>query len=132
MIPKCNPAVAGAFAYATMDFFFLPTEDTFGPKTSSAEYYPLARARAFLAEHLSRDEPLVMKHVEILNFVKFKVESEPFNVVYTQTTPETIHKGVYDPTRGRDVNNPHKPFVDDTFISENRCHTPTDMAASIE
>ena len=77
--------------------FFLHTGGTFGSNTNPDDYEPLAGARAFLAEHLSRDEPLVMNHDEILNLVEFEVESEPSNVVYTQDTTDTIHKGVYDP-----------------------------------
>ena len=95
-IPKYNPAVAGDFDYAIIHVFFRPTGDTFGSNTIPAEHKPLSRARAFLAKHLSRDEPLVMKHAEILNLVDFAVESEPSNVVYTQSTPDNIHKGVYD------------------------------------
>ena len=85
-----------------------------------------------MVENLSRDEPLVMKYAKILNFVEFAVESEPSNMVYTQATPDTIHKGVYDPSQGRDVNTPHNPFVDDTLITKTRRHMPTAMAASIE
>ena len=89
-----------------MIFSFLPTGDTFGSNPSPAGYEPLGRAKAFLAAHLSRDEPLVMKNAEILNLVEFAVESEPSNMVYTQAIPVTIHKGVYDPVQGRDVNTP--------------------------
>ena len=53
-------------------------------------------------------------------------------MVYTQATPYTIHKGVYDPAQGRDVNTPHNSFVDDTLISETRRRMPTTTAASIE
>ena len=110
MILKYTPTVAGLFTYAVMHFFFLPTGDTFGSNTSPAEYEPLTRARAFLAEHLSRDEPLVMKHTEILNLVDFDVEYNPSKVSYTQATPDTIHKGVYDPTKGWDINTSHSFF----------------------
>ena len=110
MIPKYNPAVAGSLAYAIMNFCFLPIGGNFFSNTIPAEYDPLARARAFLAEHLTRDEPLVMKYAEIINLVKFDVEYDPSKVWYTQATPDTIHKVIYDPANGRDVNTPRNPL----------------------
>ena len=68
----------------------------------------------------------------MLNLVESEVEYEPSNVVYAQATRDTIHKGVYGPDQGRDVHNPHNPFVDDIFIAETSNHMPTVMAASIE
>ena len=131
-IPKYNPAVAGAFAYAIMSYFFLPTGGTFGSNTSPAEYEPLARARAFLASHLSRDTSLVTTHAKILDLVEFEVEENPLSVQYTQAIADDIHRGVFDPSQGRDVNTPHHPFVDDTLMADIRRHMPTAMAASIE
>ena len=72
-IPKYNPAVAGAFAFAIMQYFFLPTGGTFGSNTSPHEYKPFAQARAYLAEHLSRDETLVLKYKEIFSLVKLQL-----------------------------------------------------------
>ena len=71
--------MAGLFAYAIMNFFFLPTGGTFGSNITPAEYeYEyLARARYFLAEHISIDEPLIMKCAAILNLVEFDVYSDP-------------------------------------------------------
>ena len=112
MIPKYSPTVVGAFAYIIIHFFFLPTGGTFVSNASPAEYEPMARARAFLAEHLSSNEPLVMKSTEILNLVEFDVESRPSKVSRIQATPDTIHKCLYDPTNGRDVNIPRNLFVD--------------------
>ena len=60
-IPKYKPEVAGDFSYAIIHLFFLYTGGSFDYNTSLAEYEPLAKARDFLAEHLYRDEPLVMK-----------------------------------------------------------------------
>ena len=71
MIPNYNIAVVGAFAYTIINFYFLPTGGTFDSNTSPAEYDPLARARAFLAEHLYTDEPLVTKYADIFNLVEF-------------------------------------------------------------
>ena len=82
-IPKYNLAVAKAFSHAIMSLIFLPIWGNFDSSTSPAEYKPLAIARAFLVEYLSRDEPLVMKHADILNIVDFDVESEPSKVSYT-------------------------------------------------
>ena len=132
MTPKYKPSVAGAFAYIIIHFFFIPTRSTFGSNISPAEYEPLARARTFLAEHLPRDEPLVMKHADIINFVKFDVESDPSRVSYNQATPDTIHKDIYDYSKVRDVNTPRNPFVYDILIAETRRHMPTTMAASID
>ena len=60
-LPKYHPSVAGAFAFSLLDYFFLPTGGTFGSNTSPHEYESFARARAFLAKHLSRDETLILK-----------------------------------------------------------------------
>ena len=115
-----------------MSYFFLPTDGTFGSNTSPAEYEPLARARAFLASHLSRDTSLVTTHAKILDLVEFEVEENPLSVQYTQAIADDIHRGVFDPSQGRDVNTPHHPFVDDTLMADIRRHMPTAMAASIE
>ena len=107
MISKYNRSVAGAFAYVTMDFFFIPTGGTFGSNTSPYEYELLARARSFLAEYLSRDKPLVMKHAEILNLVKFDVEYDTYRVSHPQATLTTFHKGVHNPSKRHYGNTPH-------------------------
>ena len=73
-----------------------------------------------------------MKHAEILNLVEFAAESEPSNIVYTQATRDTIHKGVYDYAQGWDVKNPHKLFLNDTLITETRHHTPAAVDTIIE
>ena len=83
-IPKYQPDVAGAFSYALPNYFFLPTGGTFGFNTSSQEYEPFARARAFIEEHLSRDQTLVLKHQDILSLVEFEVESNPSIAQYTR------------------------------------------------
>ena len=131
-VPKYHPNVAGAFAYAILNFLFLPTGGTFGSNTSPQEYEPFARARAFLAEHLSRDESLVLKHLNILSLVEFDEETDPTSVSYVQATADALHQGVYNSTLGRDVNTPHNPFVDDTLMADIRRHMLTCMAASIE
>lgn len=131
-IPKYHPDVAEAFSYALLNYLFLPTGGTFRFNTSPQEYEPLARARAFLAEHLSRDQTLVMKHQEILSLVQFEVEPHPSTVKYTHASADTLHTGVYDPILGRDVNTPHNPFVDDTLMADIQPHILTAMGASIE
>ena len=132
MIPKCNPVVDRAFAYDIMNFFFLPRGDNFGSNTSPTEYEPLGRAKSFLAENLSRNEPPVMKYAESLSLVKFDVEYDLSRVSYTQAATETIHKCVYNTAKECDVNTPHSPFVDETLIVETRRNIPTTMAAIIE
>ena len=131
-IPKYNPAVAGAFAYSLLDYFFLPTGGTFGSNTSPQEYEPFAQARAFLAEHLSRDETLVLKHQKILSLVEFATSDNPDPSVFVQAKADDVHTGVYDTALGRDVNTPHNQFVEDTLMADIPCHTLTCMAASIE
>ena len=111
MTPKHNPEMVRSFAYDIMNLFFLSTGGIFDSNTSPAEHEPLARARAFLADNLSRHEPLVMTNADVLNVVEFDVEPEPYKVSYTQVTPETIHKGVYNPAKGRDVNTSNNPFL---------------------
>ena len=96
-IPKYNPAVALAFASAIMEWLFLPTGDVFGSKTSPHEYEPFARARALLAEHLSRDQTLVMKHADILQAVEIEVEPNPNEVHFVSSKTDSINKGVFRP-----------------------------------
>ena len=132
MITKYNSIVVGAFAYTIIDFFFLPIGGIFGSNTSLGEYEPLTRARLFLAENLSRDDPLVMEYAEILNLFNFDIKSDPSSVLYHQVTHVTIHKGVYNPSKVCNINTPRKLFLDDTLIVENRRHIHTDMAAYIE
>ena len=73
-----------------------------------------------------------MKHIYILNFIEFDVESDPSKVSYTQSTPDNIHTYVYDSSKGRDVNTLHNQFVKNTLIAETRFHIPTAMTPSIE
>ena len=106
MIPKYNPAVARAFDYAIICLLFLPIGGELVSNINPADFEALARARSFLAENLSRDEPLVMKHTKIFNLVEVDVEYDPSRVSYTQATPKTIHKGAYHPSKGRNDNTP--------------------------
>ena len=131
-IPKYNPAIAGAFSYALLNYFFLPTGGTFGSSTSPQEYELFAQARAFLAEYLPRDQTLVLKHQDILSLVEFVKDDNPDPIVFVQAIADGIHKGVFDELLGRDVDTPHNPFVDDTLMADIRKHMPTCMAASIE
>ena len=131
MRPKYNPAVARSFAYAIMTLIFLPIEGIFGSNTSPAEYEPLDRARSFLAEHLFKDEPLLMTHAEILNLVEFDVESDHSRVSCAQATYVTIHKGVYNPAKRWNFNALHNLFMDETLIAETRYHMPTVITDNI-
>ena len=59
MLPKYNPDVtgAGAFAFAIMHYFFLPTGDTFSLITIPTDYDSVAQNRTFfLADYLSHVE----------------------------------------------------------------------------
>ena len=58
-LPKYNPAVASAFAYAILSWLMLPSGSNFGSTTSPHKYECFARARAYLAEILSREKSLV-------------------------------------------------------------------------
>lgn len=129
-LPKYNPAVAGAFAL--LNYFFLPISGTFGSNTCSQEYEPFTQARAFLAEHLSRDKTLIPKHESILSLVEFAVDNKPDPSDFVQAIADSINKGVLDDSLGRDVNTPHDLFVDDTLMADIRRHILTCMAASIE
>ena len=131
-IPKYNPAVTGAFSYAIISYFFLPTGGTFGSHTSPTGYEHLTRARAFLASYLSRGTSLVTKHTKIQNLVEFEVDNNSTSVCLTQAFSDSIHKCVYDPSLGRDVNAPHNPFVDDTMMDDIRYHMSTAMVVSID
>ena len=115
-----------------MQWLFLPTGGVFGSKTSPHEYEPFARARAFLAEHLSRDQTLVMKHANILQAVEIEVEPNQHQVKFVPTKADSINKGVFHPGTTTSVNTPHNPFVDDTLMADVIEHILTAMAASIE
>ena len=130
--PKYHPGIAAAFAFAVMHWLFIPTGGTFGSTTSPHEYESFARARAFLAEHLSRDETLVLKHSNILHLVKFASSPPSDPVVFVQATVDFINQGVIDPTTGLSIETPHNPFVDDTLMADVRRHILTAMAASLE
>ena len=75
----------------------MPTCDVFGSKTSPHEYEPFARARAFLAEHLSRDQTLVMKHGDILQAVEFEVEPNSEQVHFVTFKVDSIKEEVFHP-----------------------------------
>lgn len=131
-IPKYHPAVAAAFCFIIMSWLFLPTGGTFGSTTSPPEYEPYARARAFLAEHLSRDDTLVLKHADILRLVQFETEADPSSVVYVQAVADSINKGVFVEGSDTPVNTPHNPYVDDSLFADVQRYMLTAMAASIE
>ena len=97
--------------------FLMPCSITFSfqqgaplANTSPQKYEPFAQARAFIAEHFSRDQPLVMKHQGILSLVDFDVEPNPSAVVYTPAA-DTLHCGLYDSALGCDVNAPHNSLL---------------------
>ena len=48
-LPEYNTTIAGAFTYALLNNFFLPTGGTFGYSTSPQDYDPFAQARDFVA-----------------------------------------------------------------------------------
>ena len=129
-IPKYHPEVAGAFAFAVLEYFFVPTGGTFGSNTSPHEYEAFARARAIIAESLSRHEPLVMKHIDLLSKVSFEPPA-PANTKFTGAVADSKYKGVLGPDN-TSVKTPHNPFVDDTLIADIRRHITTAMAASVE
>ena len=131
-MPTYNSAVSGTFSYALLNYFFLSTGDTFGSSTSPHEYEPFIRTRAFLAEYLSRDHTLVLKHQDILSLVKFVKDDNPDPAVFVQAIADGIHKGLFNELPGRDVNTPHNPFVDNTLMADIRKHMLTCMTASIE
>ena len=94
-IPKYHPAIASAFIFAIMQYLFLPTGGMFGSKTSAHLYEPFARARAFLAEQLSRDQTLIMKHANILHLLNFQVEENPNQVTFTPAKADSINSGIF-------------------------------------
>ena len=69
-IPKYHSGAAGLFAYGLLNYVLLYTGDTLGPNTSPQEYEPFVHDGSFLAEYLSRDQILVLKHQKILSLVK--------------------------------------------------------------
>ena len=131
-IPKYNPSVAESFAYAIISYFSPSHSGIFGSNNIPSEYETLARARVFLAGHLSRDPSLVAKNAKILDLVEYEVEEDPSSVQYTPEVADDLHQGVYDPTLGRDMNTPHNQFSDNTLMADIRSHMLNAMTARID
>ena len=68
---KYNPEIAAAFSFIISTYLFLPLGLVFGSTTSAEDHEIIATARKLLAQYLSRDWSLVLKHNDLLENVKY-------------------------------------------------------------
>jgi len=110
----------------------VPVGQVFGGNTSAQNWEGIARAREYLAEHLSSpaSSHLLHKHKDILNLIQFS-DPPTTSTRFTRAVPDDTHTGVLD-TSGSPVNTPHNTFVDDNTIAEVRPRMRQAMAASAE
>ena len=126
---KYNPDVSSVFSFIISLYFFLPTGGTFGAVPSPSNFEPIARARTYLANLLSRKKALVKKHWDIIKLMKFSRKS-PTSTTYVQAVADEINIGVLDEQgNSRTV---YSMFVDDSLYAEVHKHMLVAIAASIE
>ena len=79
-------------------------------------------------QNISRDETLVSKHKSILYLVEFVADDKPDPSGFVQEIADSINKGVFDDSLGRNINTPHNTFVDGTLMADIYRHILTCMA----
>ena len=64
---------------------------------------------------------IITFYQDIISLAEFEVESSDTTLSFFHVSEDSIHKGVFDPLLQRDINTYHKPFFDDTLMSDT-CH----------
>ena len=131
--PKYHPDIVGAFCSRMSNVLLISVGQTFGSITSPQNYEPLARARAFLAQHLSHDGSihLVKKYKSYLDKVQWDQRKDLNHIPRAIPKKDKLNPGVLD-INNNVKNTEHNPFVDDTLIVEILPKMKIAMAASLD
>ena len=107
----------GAFSYIVSDTLSLQCALTFGSDFSPASWEVLRRIIKILAESIFRDSSLRDKLRQILDKLVWQNSLGSTKAKFVVATPDSKNRGVQDAT-GRDVDTPHKMFVDDDLYAD--------------